>query len=264
MSKPYRCLKLVFLTFCLVSFGPAAAVLLPAAESSLTARQEGKARAAHLCAQQPSENFSWPGVLWVKSRAGQLSEIPVTLQVRLEARGWRDVYEASITNGGFHEQLVIIHEDPQTIRYLRARAKIGEPFGELATVPADQLYQSFAQTDFSLLDLGLDFFHWPEQSLVRTNEIRRTRSCYVLDSIPPTIAPGGYGRVRSWVDSVAGGVVVAEAYDYQQKLLKKFSINRIERVNGQYRLKEMEIRNLLTGSRTQLKLDLTISLVPPN
>jgi hypothetical protein len=183
--------------------------------------------------------------------------------VKLEARGWRDVYEASITNGGFREQLVIIHEDPQTVRYLRARAKIGEPFGELAAMPADQLYQSFAQTDFSLLDLGLDFFHWPDQSLVRTNEIRRTRSCHVLDSIPPTIAPAGYGRVRSWVDSEAGGVLDAEAYDYQQKLFKKFSVKSIEKINGQYRLKEMEIRNLLTGSRTQLKFDLTISVVAP-
>ena len=264
MSKRPGGLRLAFLALWLVSFSPTTALWLRAADPSAEARQEGRALAAELCARRPAEDFAWSGVLSVKTRSGQVSAIPVTLQVKLEPGGWRDVYEAAVTNGGFREKLVIIHEDPRTIRYLRARGRTGEPLGELAAVPADQLFQSFAQTDFSLLDLGLDFFRWPEQVVAR-KEIRRTRSCTVLDSIPATIVPTGYSRVRSWVDtpspqiSEAGGVLDAEAYDYQQRLLKKFSVNSIKKVNGQYRLKKMEIRNLPTGSRTQLNFDLDVS-----
>ena len=262
LGKHHVGLRLGFLALWLVFFSPATGVMPRAATPPTTPGQEGQALAANLCARRPAQDFNWEGVLSVKTRSGQVAQIPVTLEVKLEPGGWRDVYEASVTNGGFREKLVIIHEDPGVIRYLRARGRTGEPLGELAPVSAEQLCQSFAQTDFSLLDLGLDFFRWPGQAVVR-KEIRRTRDCIILDSIPAAVSPAGYSRVRSWVDKEEGGVLDAEAYDYQQNLLKKFSVNKIAKVNGQYRVKELEIRNLLTGSRTRLKFDLPMGLDSP-
>lgn len=113
----------------------------------------------------------------------------------------------------------------------------------------------FADSDFWIADLGLEFFHWPEQKILR-HEMRRGRSCKVLESINPSPSTNGYSRVVSWIDNESGGIVHAEAYDAKDKLLKEFDPKSFKKVNGQWELQDMEIRNVQTGSRTRLEFDL--------
>ena len=113
----------------------------------------------------------------------------------------------------------------------------------------------FAGSDFWICDLGLEFFHWPEQKVLK-HETRRTRACAVLESINPNPAAGGYSRVDTWIDNETLGVVHAEAYDANDKLLKIFDPKSFKKVNGQWELEDMEIRNVQTGSRTVIKFDL--------
>ena len=227
---------------------------------SAEARREGAELAAELCSRPPAEDFSWRGVLIVRDRARNESEVPFKLDVQNQGGSWRSSYEAAVTNGGFRERLVVIHDTPAATRYLLARAKTGEAFGELHAVPGNDLHQSFAQTDFSLMDLGLDFFRWPQQTVL-SNTMRRGRSCKVLQSAPAAVAPTGYSRVVSWVDRESGGLLNAEAYDYQNRRLKVFSVHSFRKVKerDRYELEEMEIRNVLTGSLTTLKFDLSRS-----
>ena len=115
--------------------------------------------------------------------------------------------------------------------------------------------------DFGVADLGLEFFHWPEQKVLK-HEMRRGRACKVLESTNPNLTssnavpPLNYSRVVSWIDNESGGIVQAEAYDLNNKLLKQFAPKSFKRVNGQWELQEMEIRNVQTGSRTRLEFDL--------
>ena len=60
----------------------------------------------------------------------------------------------------------------------------------------------------------------------------------------------------SWIDNESGGIVHAEAYDVNGKLLKEFDPKSFKKVNGQWELQDMEIRNVQTGSRTRLEFDL--------
>src|SRR5436190_1178348 len=48
----------------------------------------------------------------------------------------------------------------------------------------DHLAKPFAGSDFWLCDLALEFLHWPEQKILKT-ELRKTLSCKVLESINP-------------------------------------------------------------------------------
>ncbi|MFA6547195.1 MAG: outer membrane lipoprotein-sorting protein, partial [Limisphaerales bacterium] len=123
--------------------------------------------------------------------------------------------------------------------------------------PAVNLLVPFAGSDFWLVDLGLDFFHWPEQRLLK-KEQRRGEACYVLESTTSKPAPGGYSRVVSWLDQQTLGIVVAEAYDTRGRLMKQFEPKSFKKVNGQWRLKEMEIRNEQTDSRTSLVFDVEV------
>jgi hypothetical protein len=113
----------------------------------------------------------------------------------------------------------------------------------------------FPGSDFWAVDLGLEFFHWPQQKLLK-KVVRSSRGCSVLESMNPDPATNGYSRVVSWIDSESGGIIHAEAYDAKGKLLKEYDTKKLRKVNGQWQLEEMEIRNVQTGSRTRLEFDL--------
>ena len=113
----------------------------------------------------------------------------------------------------------------------------------------------FANSDFWLADLGLEFLHWPAQKILH-GDTARGRLCKVLESTNPNPSPNGYSRVDSWVDNETPGILHAEAYDANGKLLKVFDPKSFKKVNGQWELQDMEIRNVQTGSRTRLEFDL--------
>ena len=115
----------------------------------------------------------------------------------------------------------------------------------------------FAGSDFWLCDLGLEFFHWPAQKILpKTINLKRGREYPLLESTNPNPPADGYSRVLSWIDKESGGILAAEAYDAAGKLLKEFEPKSFKKVNGQWELSEMEIRNVQTGSRTRLEFDL--------
>jgi hypothetical protein len=62
--------------------------------------------------------------------------------------------------------------------------------------------------------------------------------------------------VDSWIDEETLGIVHAEAYDANGKLLKVFDPKTFKKVNGQWELQEIEIRNVQTGSRSRIEFDL--------
>ena len=121
----------------------------------------------------------------------------------------------------------------------------------------------FLGSDFWAVDLGLEFFHWPEQKILK-HEMRRGRACQMLESTNPSPTTNGYARVVSWIDNESSGIVHAEAYDVTGKVRKEFDPKSFKKVNGQWQLQEMEIRNDQTGSRTRLEFDPLPAANPPN
>ena len=87
--------------------------------------------------------------------------------------------------------------------------------------------------------------------------MRRSRFCDVLESANPKPAAEGYSRVISWVEQESPhGIVHADAYNARGDIVKKFDPTGVEKVQGEYQLQEMEIRNRKTGSRTWIAFDL--------
>ncbi len=60
----------------------------------------------------------------------------------------------------------------------------------------------------------------------------------------------------SWLDIESGGIVMAQAFDVRDKLLKEFAPKEMKKIQGQWQLEEMEIRNVQTGSRTRVQFNL--------
>ena len=82
--------------------------------------------------------------------------------------------------------------------------------------------------------------------------MRSSRPCFVLISANPHPAPGGYSRVKTWIEKESGQPLEALVYraDNTNKIFKSFSLDSVVKVNGRYQVKNMEIEN--GKSRTQL------------
>jgi hypothetical protein len=219
------------------------------APSNAPGTTEGRALANELIAMRPPEETQIYGTLKIRNSTGKSTEVPIRYSIKLNANGWNDIYETQPVGELAGQQLTVRHTDGSPNEYTLASSQTNKSNSSHQTYAIP-----FARSDFWITDLGLEFLHWPDQHLVK-KEMRRGRACQVLESVNPTPGNGGYSRVVSWLDSETGGLVRAEAYDSQNKLLKEFSPRHFTKVKGHWEIKEIEIRNDQTDSRTHLEFN---------
>jgi len=223
---------------------------------------QGRQLAQKLLEQIPVTNSIQTGVLKTRDNKGNSSSLRMLYEVQVAPDFWNVFYKVNLpTNSNWIDVLGVMHMNDFTNRYVIFRIETNNIFYELQ-VPIgtwlskqEETMRPFCNSDFWICDLGLEFFHWPEQKILK-KENRRSRACNVLESTNPNPSANGYSRVVSWIDEESGGIVHAEAYDAQNKLLKEFDPKSFKKVNGQWELQEMEIRNVQTGSRSRLEFDL--------
>jgi len=119
----------------------------------------------------------------------------------------------------------------------------------------DKIYSGLAGSSFTIADLGMDFLHWPSQSVLKTQR-RKSRLCHVLESRNPNPAKGGYHRVVSWVDQKTGGILLADIYTDEAKPVKRFSVKGLTKKDGRWQVDEMEMRDTVTRVRSRLHFHL--------
>jgi hypothetical protein len=213
---------------------------------------QGRHLAQQILEEQPVTNLVQTGVLRI--RGSNRVDVPIQFQTTIKPVNWCARYETVSSN---RVLLIVIHETEKPNHYalFEGLPKLGEAVDQIGTdLPNSKTMIPFAGSDFWIADLGLEFFHWPEQKILR-HDMKRGRSCEVLESTNPNPSTNGYSRVVSWIDNETLGIVHAEAYDSKNKLLKEFDPKSFKKVNGQWELQEMEIRNDQTGSRTRLEFD---------
>jgi hypothetical protein len=222
---------------------------------------QGHQLAQQLLEQKPATNYSQNGVLKIRDENGKHLEFPFQYEVNMGPSfvcDWSSSYTAILKPNADGEILSIRVRENQPNTYFHHLPWHSE-LGMIWRGPDGKsdagIMTPFAGSDFWLADLGLEFFHWPDQKILK-HEIRRGRACKVLESTNPSPSTNGYARVVSWIDNESGGIVQAEAYDFKNKLLKEFAPKSFKKMNGQWELQEMEIRNVQTGSRTRLEFDL--------
>jgi hypothetical protein len=198
----------------------------------------GEALAQRLRSVRPERASTNQAVLKLRGPGGRKS-VPLTVETRPTPSGWEVRYEAR-PEGLPAESLTILHATNAPPQY-----RVGTESSPGAAEAR------FAGSDFSRLDLGLEFLHWPQQRLLR-RELSNGRTCEVLESQPAETAP--YGSVRSWVDAEHGVILSAEAYDAKKVRLKQFSVTNFREVADQWTF-SLSIVDDRRGSKTELSYE---------
>ena len=222
-------------------------IIMPVPDS----RRDGQEMAGRLRSAVPDVDSEYTGKLIITARDGQFQEVPIVSILTLGRTNWQVTYRTAGDGKKPAETLTITRSTNGPGRYELVSGTNATP----RVLGEGELNHPFAGSDFWAIDLGLEFFHWPGQRKVK-NEVRRSRSCNVLESITPTPAPGGYARVLTWIDVETDGILLAEAYGADGKLVKNFTIGALRKVNGQHQLESMKIGSRKTGQDTELKFDL--------
>jgi len=229
---------------------------------------QGRQLARQLCEAKPVENFTNTGILKViVAKHPTISVLKCNVEVT--PTNWATIYEdtevsfgSDIINWLRIQHFQNVSRQIYSARVIKLPGSLRLPNTALetnfdGTLSEQQITSPFAHSDFWLCDLGLEFFHWPAQKVLpHTTTLKRGREYTLLESTNPNPPTNGYSRVVSWIDRETGGILEAEAYDATGKLLKDFAPKSFKKVNGQWELQEMEIRNVQTGSRTRLEFDL--------
>lgn len=217
---------------------------------------DASALVRELLSRRPADGTEILGLLKVAGDEGPTREIPVKWSLRVGQTEWQDVYESQRGLDRPGELLIINHRVDGPNEYLGSVVP-GSEVPHPKPLGADDVWRPFAGSDFFVGDLGLEFLHWPAPKLVK-KEMRKGRSCRVIESANPSPTVGPYSRVLSWIDHETGNIIRAEGYDRRNKLLKEFSVRKITRVEGEAHLKEIEIRNDQTDSRTRLEFKVDV------
>jgi hypothetical protein len=226
---------------------------------------QGRQFVQKILSQLPTENYTNTGTLQMRDGNGRRVEVPVQFEVLAGKSSWEALYSTHITNAingdttfgrAYFAQLTVLHSEDQPNVY--KIPNINPPPTETNNfiyLTGNQTMIPFAGSDFWCCDLGLEFFHWPEQKVLK-KEFHRQCACTVLESTNPNPSAKGYSRVVCWIDNDSFGIVEAFAYDVDGKKLKNFYPKNLEKVNGQYQVESMVMENLQTGSKSVLEFDL--------
>src|ERR1035438_5050282 len=143
---------------------------------------QGRNLAQQLCEAQPAENFTNTGVLQIRDGKGKTSKIPIKFETIVTTTNWSSIYELSprdfVTNTPVPIKLVVLHGSSNSNQYRLTFYFGGNPERRWTKDRSDIVVIFSFAGDFCVADLGLEFFHWPEQKILK-HEMRRGRACKV-------------------------------------------------------------------------------------
>jgi Outer membrane lipoprotein-sorting protein len=208
------------------------------------------------------EALSAEQVLELVRRSYALQEHKMTGRLRDAESGREEPLELSLSGKVMRFRFTsgapeIIHLDLNTSPATLWQVKPGGT----TQVPLKNAADPVRGMDLSYEDLSLRFLYWPTVKMLDANARfgpTRERCWLVRVTAPDTKAP--YYTVDLWVHRDSGGVARMIGYNKLSKMVKRFEVKKVQKVDGVTVLKEMKIEsfNALDESpkgKTYLTLD---------
>lgn len=116
--------------------------------------------------------------------------------------------------------------------------------GGSSQVPLKNAADPVRGMDFNYEDLSQRFLYWKNVVLLNANaRITSARiKCWLIRITAPD-TNGPYYTVDLWVEQESGGVAKMEAYNKASKMVKRFEVIKIWKVDGATSLREMRVQS---------------------
>jgi hypothetical protein len=115
--------------------------------------------------------------------------------------------------------------------------------GVSSLINNEERYHDIRGTGVTYDDLSLDFLYWPHPRLAGEETLRGLKTT-IIELIPPQDTKAPYGSARLWMDQRSGAPLRMEGWNHQGKLLKRFEMIAVQKIDGVWMLKEMRIETL--------------------
>ena len=109
-------------------------------------------------------------------------------------------------------------------------------------VAGREFTQNVRGTAITYEDLALRFIYWTNVKVVGEDYIN-TRRVWKLELQPPD-RQSLYSRVFLWCEQQSSALMRMEGYDWNGKLVKRFEVVSVQKVEGRYLLKQMRIEQI--------------------
>lgn len=114
--------------------------------------------------------------------------------------------------------------------------------GGSSVVPASQHGDKVRGMEFNYEDLSLGFLYWPRPQLMGESRVSGQK-CWIVRVTNPH-REGPYYVVDLYVHQGSGGAAKMEAYDRNSKVVKRYQVTKVQKVEGATTLKELRIESL--------------------
>jgi hypothetical protein len=114
--------------------------------------------------------------------------------------------------------------------------------GGSAQVQGDQYGASVRGMAFNYEDLSLRFLYWPRPQLMGEGRVSAQKCWIVRVTNPGTDGP--YYVVDIYVHQGSGGAAKMEAYDRNSKVVKRYQVTKVQKVDNATVLKELKIETI--------------------
>lgn len=114
--------------------------------------------------------------------------------------------------------------------------------GSSGEVSKDQLDDRVRGMDFNYEDLSLRFLYWPRPQLMGETRVS-AQKCWIVRVTNPG-RDGPYYVVDIYVHQGSGGAAKMEAYDRNSKVVKRYQVTKVQKVDNATVLKELRIESI--------------------
>lgn len=123
------------------------------------------------------------------------------------------------------------------------------------SVPAEMpgLNEEIEDSNFTWMDLSFSFLWWPGGRTVAYEPVKE-RDCYAVEIPVPSPGEDGVQAVRLWIEPNLHVFMRAAALDATGGVVRKIEVESIKKINGIWTVKDVEVENCRTDTRTRLKV----------
>jgi len=114
--------------------------------------------------------------------------------------------------------------------------------GGSSVVPDSQHGDKVRGMEFNYEDLSLGFLYWPHPKLMGEDRVSGQK-CWIVRVTNPS-REGPYYVVDLWVHQASGGTAKMAAFDRSSKVIKRYEVTKLQKVNGTNALKELRVETL--------------------